>query len=284
MTGDFKMKKFKVGLQLYSVRDKMEQDMEKTLMAVKEMGYDCVEFAGYFGKSAEEVKNLLDKIGLECISVHQGYDVFLSEPQKNVEYIKNIGAKYCAIPWMGIEKHKGSPDFDKAVAEIVKVAKLLKENSIQMLYHNHDFEFTKYEDKYLFDWLYETVGLDLLKPEIDTCWVKYAGEDPCKYLEKYSGHINVVHLKDFTCRELGGGPVYALIDDSGKEITSNKQRKDNEFKFSYLGSGMQNFKEILESAEKGGTEYVIVEQDQWYKDDSLELARKSREHLKSLGI
>lgn len=278
------MKKIKVGLQLYSIRDKMEKDMEGTLKAVKDMGYDCVEFAGYFGKTAKEVKDMLDNIGLECVSVHQSYDVFLDKPKENVEYIKELGAKYCAIPWMGIEKHKGTQAFEQTVDEIETVAKLLKENGIQMLYHNHDFEFEKYEDKYLFDWLYETIGLDLLNPEIDTCWVKYASEDPCAYLEKYSGYIDVVHLKDFSCKQLGGGPVYALIDDSGKEIKTQNSKKDNEFKFTYLGNGMQDFKEILKSAEKGGAEYVIVEQDQWYTDDSLELARKSREYLKTLGL
>ena len=65
------MSNLKVGLQLYSLRGKMEQDMEGTLKAVKEMGYDYVEFAGYFGKSAEEVKAILDKYDLKCISVHQ---------------------------------------------------------------------------------------------------------------------------------------------------------------------------------------------------------------------
>ena len=156
------MKNLKVGLQLYSVRDKMEQNMEETLKAVKEMGYDCVEFAGYFGKSAQEVKAILDKLGLECASVHQTYDVFLDNPDENIKYIKTLGAKFCAIPWMGIEDQKGYPGFEKAVEDIKKVASLLKENGITMLYHNHDFEFEKFEDKYLFDWLYETVGLDLL--------------------------------------------------------------------------------------------------------------------------
>ena len=70
------MKKFKIGLQLYSVRDDMEKDMDLTLKQVKEMGYDCVEFAGYFGKSAEEVKAILDKYGLEAVSVHQRHEVF----------------------------------------------------------------------------------------------------------------------------------------------------------------------------------------------------------------
>lgn len=275
------MKNFKVGLQLYSVRDKMEADMEATLKQVKEIGYDYVEFAGYFDKSAEEVKALLDKYDLKCASVHQTYDVFLEAPEENVEYLKTIGAKFCAVPWMAMENQKGQPGFEKAVSDIAKVAKLLRDNGITMLYHNHDFEFEKYEGKYLFDWLYETVGLDLLKPEIDTCWVKYAGEDPCAYLEKYKGHIDVVHLKDFVCKEFAGGPVYALIDNSGKENAPKKSREENEFKFRYVGGGLQNFGEILASAEKAGAEYVIVEQDQWYEDDNLELAKKSREYLKN---
>lgn len=278
------MKNFKVGLQLYSVRDKMEADMEATLKKVKEIGYDYVEFAGYFGKSAEEVKSMLDKYDLKCVSVHQTYDVFLDKPEESVQYLKTIGAKFCAIPWMAPENHKGNPGFEKAVADIKSVAKLLKDNGITMLYHNHEFEFEKFEDKYLFDWLYETVGLDLLGPEMDTCWVKYAGEDPCAYLEKYKGNVDVVHLKDFVCKKFAGGPAYALIDSTGKESAAGNTREDNGFEFRHVGGGLQNFGEILASAEKAGAEYVIVEQDMWYDDDNLELAKKSREYLKSLGI
>ena len=76
------MKKFRIGLQLYSIRDAMEKDMDAALKAVKEMGYDCVEFAGYFGKSAEEVKALLDKYGLECVSVHQAPQLFKDDRRK----------------------------------------------------------------------------------------------------------------------------------------------------------------------------------------------------------
>ena len=79
------MKKFKVALQLYSVRDEMEKDMESALRAVKAMGYDYVEFAGYCGHSAEEVRRMLDTIGLECVSVHQGYEVFLKNGEAEAE-------------------------------------------------------------------------------------------------------------------------------------------------------------------------------------------------------
>lgn len=278
------MKNFKVGLQLFSVRDEMAKDMRATLKTVKEMGYDYVEFAGYFGKSAEEIRSILDEVGLECVSAHQTYDVFLSNPEENLQYLKTIGAKYCAIPWMGIEKHKGNSEFEKTVGEIKTVAKLLKENGIQMLYHNHDFEFVKYDDKYLFDWLYETVGLDLLKPEIDTCWVKYAGENPCAYLEKYGGNIDVVHFKDFVCDELAEGPVYDLIDKDGKEQKAPKSKEENKFKFEPLGKGMMKFEAVLKSAETGGAQYIIVEQDNSYDTPSLENAKSSRNYLRTLGI
>ena len=64
------MKKFNVGLQLYGVRNAMKEDFEGTLKAVSEMGYEYVEFAGYYDKSAEEIKEILDRYGLKCVSVH----------------------------------------------------------------------------------------------------------------------------------------------------------------------------------------------------------------------
>lgn len=272
----------KVGLQLYSIREEMEKDMDAALKAVKEMGYDYVEFAGYFGKSAQEVAALLKKYQLQCISVHQGYSVFLDAPQENVDFLKTIGAEYCAVPWMDPSMQKGQPGFDQAAADISKVAALLRENSIQMMYHNHDFEFKTYEGKYLLDWLYETVTLDLIKPEIDTCWVNYAGCDPCEYIAKYSGHIKIVHLKDYVGAPPENGAVYALIDDEGKE--NGGDSKAGSFEFRPVGQGVMNFPAVLEAARKAGAEYVIVEQDLAPTATPLESAAQSRAYLRSLGL
>lgn len=276
------MSKLKVGIQLYSVREEMEKDMDATLKAVKEMGYDYVEFAGYFGHSAEEVHSLLNKYGLECISVHQSYDVFLEDEKKNIDYLKTIGAKYCAVPWMGVEKHKGNDAYAQTLKDFEKVGKALKENGIQLLYHNHDFEFNKFEDKFLLDWLYEDVSEDILKTEIDTCWVHYAGYNPSEYVRKYSGRAPLVHLKDFVCKNLAGGPVYALIDADGNE-DKKASKEDSGFEFRPLGGGIQNFAEILKAAEDAGAEYVIYEQDGHPTASPLEDAKISREYLKSLG-
>lgn len=276
------MKKFKIGLQLYSIRQEMEKDMDAALKAVKEMGYDYVEFAGYFGKTAEEVKSILDKYELKAVSVHQGYEVFLENEKENIEYLKKIGVKYCAIPWMDREKHAGNTAFEKTVEEITKVGNALKENGIQLLYHNHDFEFKKYQDKFLLDWLYESIPEDVLQTEIDTCWVKYSGNDPVEYMKKYKGRAEVLHLKDFVCKKFAGGPVYALIDNEGN-TGDEPTREDNGFEFRTVGSGMQDFETILKAAEEIGVEYLIVEQDEWPTASALESAKQGREYLKTLG-
>lgn len=277
------MRKFKIGLQLYSIREEMERDMDAALKQVKEIGYDCVEFAGYFGHSAEEVRAMLDKYGLECVSVHQDPMLFIEEGQKAVDYIKTLGAKYCAIPWYTADKLAGSSNWDSTVKLFVEVGKLLKDNGIQQLYHNHDFEFNKFEGKFLLDWNYETIPAEYLQPQIDTCWVHYAGYDPSEYLMKYAGRIKVVHLKDFVCEKLGNGPVYALI---GKDGTEEKKAtpEENGFDFRPVGYGIQDFPQIIDAADKAGAEILIVEQDRSTQHPPMEAAKISREYLKSLGL
>lgn len=276
------MKKFKIGLQLYSIREDMEKDMDSALRQVKEMGYDCVEFAGYFGHSAEEVKAMLDKYGLECVSVHQAPQLFVDEGQKAVDYIKTLGVKYAAVPWYEKDKLAGSPEWDNTVKIFTDVAELLKKNGIKMMYHNHDFEFNKVDGKFILDWIYDTIPQDLIEPEVDTCWVHYAGYNPAEYLLKYSGRINIVHLKDFACKNLGGGPVYALIDEDGNEKKGSKE--DNGFEFRPVGHGIQDIPSIIEASEKAGASVLIVEQDQSNDRPPMEAAKMSREYLKSLGL
>ena len=275
------MKQFKVGLQLYSVRDAMEKDMDATLKAVKEMGYDYVEFAGYFGKTAEEVKALLDKYELKAISVHQATDLFEKEGKAAVDYLNTIGVEYSAIPWY--DKNELYNNWDETVKKFAEVSKLLKAGGIQLMYHNHDFEFVKIDGEYVLDKLYRTLDAETLMPEIDTCWVHYAGVNPAEYVRKYAGRIKVLHLKDFVCKKLGGGPVYALIDEDGNEI-KNASKEDNGFKFTPVGSGIQDWNEILTAADEAGVEYVIVEQDDSYEMCSLEAAKMSRDYLKTLGL
>lgn len=277
------MSDLKVSLQLFSVRNELEADMYGTLKAVKEMGYDYVQFAGFGKYNAYEVKEMLDELGLKCISAHVWPKEILENGQEFIDGLKHVGIRYIAYPYMGRDGHMGGENCEEYYETIRKTAEVLKENGIVFLYHNHEFELSFYEGKRLIDWLYESIPADLLKTEFDTCWVKFGGADPCEYLRKYNGRNPVVHLKDFV--STGFEPCYAvktIIDENGNEVQKST-RELNNFCLKPLGLGMQDFPAIIKAAEETGAEEICVEQDEWPEHTALEAARLSREYLRSIG-
>lgn len=274
------MKKFNVGIQLYGVRNSMTEDFYGTLKAIRDMGYEYVEFAGYYGKSAEEIKSILDELGLKCISVHQGLDFFNEDADAAAEFLKTFGVKYSVIPWYEKSLLAGNDAWAESAARFNKVADVLAAHGMVLGYHNHDFEFEKHDGKYLHDYIFEAVPAGKIVPELDTCWVHYAGIKPESKIREFAGRVEIVHLKDFVCKALGAGPVYDLIDNSGKG--KGASREDNGFEFRPLGMGIQNFAEILKACEESGTKTVIVEQDKTYGGmTELEAAKISRDYLKN---
>lgn len=274
------MKKFNVGLQLYSVKNAMKEDFYGTLKAVRDMGYEYVEFAGYHDKSAEEIKAALDELSLKCVSVHQGLDFYNDDPIAAIKFLKTFGVKYSVIPWYSIENLYGTPNWEDTKKRFAYIADLLYDNGMKLGYHNHDFEFSVADGKYLEEYILEAVPEEKLEPELDTCWVKYAGVSPVEMINKYKGRVTLVHLKDFTCKKLAAGPAYDLIGTDGKDIGA--RRADNGFEFRPLGCGMQDFGPILEACEACGTETVIVEQDAPTMGlNELESVKRSREFLKN---
>jgi len=271
------MNDIKVSLQLFSVRDEIEADMYGTLKAVKEMGYDYVQFAGFYDHPAEEIKKMLDELGLTCISTHADLKTILDEGQKFIDELKTIGIKYVAYPWMGYGDLKGGVNWETSVENIKKGGQMLKDNGMTFLYHNHEHEFELYEGKTYADWLFEAVPADLLQTEFDTCWVKYGGYDPCEYLKKYSGRSPVVHLKDFVCDYVANAP------EASKEINKTIARKENGFMLKPVGLGQQDFPSIIKAAIEAGAEEIVVEQDEWPEHTAMEAAKISRDYLKSIG-
>ncbi len=247
------MKKFPIALQLYSVRDRMAQDFEGTLAMVSAFGYDGVEFAGLYGKSAAEVKALCEKYGLTPISAHVPFVEMMKDPVGMMRLYGEIGCRYVVIPYLTEEYRPGNARFD----EVIQGAKLLgaaaKEQGMTLLYHNHDFEFKKIDGKYALDVLYESVPADLLQTELDLCWVRVGGEEPANYLRKYTGRAPVVHFKDFSGKI--GGKMYALIGIEDDTDASS------DFSFRPLGMGCQNIPELLSAAEDAGADWIVVEQD-----------------------
>ncbi len=272
--------KLPVAVQLYSVRDEMEQDFYGTIKSMKELGYDGVEFAGLFGKNPAEIKAFCEEIGIVPISAHVPYYDMLENPEKVLADYAEIGCKYVAVPYLTEECRPGTDGFAATVEGIRKIAQAAKELGIQLLYHNHDFEFVKIGEEYALDVLYSSIPADLLQTEIDTCWVNVAGVNPAEYIEKYAGRSPVVHLKDFKKSGEKLGKLYDLI---GIDDEAEQEEEEDSFSFMPVGYGVQDMPSILAACENAGAKWVVVEQDSPAKGDTpMNSVKLSREYLKTL--
>ena len=273
--------KLPVAVQLYSVRDEMQNDFYGTIKAMKEIGYDGVEFAGLFGEEPAKIKAFCEEIGITPISAHVPYYDMLEDPEKVLADYAEIGVKYVAVPYLTEECRPGTDGFEATVEGIRKIGEAAKKLGIQLLYHNHDFEFVKIGEEYALDVLYSTIPADLLQTEIDTCWVNVAGVTPSEYILKYTGRAPVVHLKDFRKSEGGQGKMYQLIGiDDGEEA----EEEEDAFSFMPVGYGVQDMPAILAACEDAGALWVVVEQDNPAKGATpIESVTLSREYLKTLS-
>ena len=268
-----------ISVQLYSIRDEMAEDFAGTLREVKKMGYDGVEFAGLFGNDPKYVKGVCDGLGLNPMSAHVPIQDMLDAPDKTFEDYRTIGCKYIVMPYVTEERRPGSELFEQTITDVYELGKKSREYGLTLLYHNHDFEFRKIDGKYGLDIIYDSVPAEYLQTELDTCWVNIGGEDPAKYILKYSGRSPVVHLKDFHLSGKLPSHLYALIGIKEEE----KEEEPSTFEFRPCGLGMQNMPAILEASKKAGAEWVVVEQDEPSMGLSrLDSVKKSIEYLKWL--
>lgn len=268
---------FKVAVQLYSVRDDVAVNMRDTLEKVKAMGYDGVEFAGLYKIDPSEIKAMCDEIGITPISAHVTFSDMRKDPEGVLAGYATIGCKFVAVPYLVEQDRPGTEGFAKTIEDIEIIGKVAKKLGMQLLYHNHDFEFIKINGKYALDILYDTVPADYLQTELDVCWVNVGGEEPTAYIRKYAGRAPVVHLKDFWGEK--SDDMYELIG-----IKANAPKRPSGFEFRPVGSGLQNFPSILEAAKDAGAEWVVVEQDKPSMDlTPMESIKKSRDYLKSIG-
>ncbi len=271
------MKKLPVGYQMYSAREEAQKDLKKICAALKGMGYDGVEFAGFYGHSAAEIKDILDETGLKAVSDH----VSAADMERDLFGViashQAIGCRYIAIPSLGRDERPGEAGFAGMLRKLTRWGRVCREAGIQLLYHNHDFEFVDVCGIYGLDFLFEAVDPELLKTEIDVCWVRYAGVEPAGYLRKYAGRAPLVHMKDYVGKR-GGGTPYGLI---GQDTQADK---DVPFEYRSLGHGCQDMKAVTEAAVDAGAEWLIVEQDDWYDRDPMELAKESIDTLYDLGV
>lgn len=264
--------------QLYSAREDAGSDMEGTLAELARMGYEGVEFAGFFEKSAKEVRKLLKKAGLKAVSSHVPLQQIRDGMHAVLDYHEELGCSCIAVPYLVEEDRPGAPGFAAVLQTLYAFGRQCKKRGFTLLYHNHDFEFVELSGQTGLDFLFAALPPALLQTELDTCWIKYAGADPAAYIRRYAGRCPVVHLKDYVGVR-GERPPYALI---GLESDAAPQGGEQPFQFKPLGGGCQDVAALVEAARESGARWLVVEQDESTERTPLEDARLSAQHLTQL--
>jgi sugar phosphate isomerase/epimerase len=225
-----------IGVQLYTVRDIFQTDPMVTLEKVAKIGYREVEYGGggYDKMDHAALRATMDKLGLNCPSLHFGYDSLASNFAGSVKMAKTLGADTVILPWMAPAK-RNAANWKDAVANFNLWAAELKKAGLGFAYHNHDFEFTtKVGSGNLFDILVHEADPALVKIELDIFWAVAAGEDPKALIKRLPGRIYAYHVKDRTA--------------DGKMVA--------------VGSGTIDFADIFTLNGVAGVKHFYVENDQ----------------------
>ena len=232
------------GVVSFTFRNDFSKDVAGTLDNIKEMGIRNIEFSNLFGKTAAEMRALLDARGMVCTSYGVYYDALTNKTEKVIEDAKTLGAEFVRV---GMIPHKGEftvQQADAAIKDFNRVGKIFKENGLEFAYHNHGYDFTPYEKGTLYDYLIQNTNPEYVSFELDILWVHQFGQDPLAYLKKYPSRFKLMHVKDLK----KGVPV-------GLDV---KTSPENDVP---LGSGQINVQAILKQARKSAIKYYYLEDE-----------------------
>ena len=221
----------KVALQMYSLRSLTGDDFFGTLGETAKMGYDGVEFAGYFDVPAKELKAILDKNGLEAAGSHVSIDRLREDLDGEIAYAKELGLYSVVCPYADMNTEEEWIAFGR---ELNEIGKKFRANGILFGYHNHANEFQKqYNGTYALDLIFQNSDPENVFAEVDTYWVKKGGDCPVAYTKKYADRIPLLHAKD--------------LDEAGKDME--------------VGTGCIDFQKVVDGLTN--LKWIVVEQEEY---------------------
>jgi sugar phosphate isomerase/epimerase len=249
----------KLGLQLYTVRTELARDFDRTLEAIRAIGFEEVEMAGFFDKSARQLGASLRNAGLRCASVHFPERM---DPLDAMDTAREIGAKYVVTAlyllkptdddaaYFRLVKNLRLDDYKSMADQCNTLGERARSRGLVLAYHNENMEFKPLSGGTGYDELLRLTEPNLVKLELDCGWVAAAGRSPAEYLSRYGDRYRLLHVKDFK------PTVPASYGDSAATVPVPTE----------LGRGHMRYQPILEAAGKARIEYYYVEQEAPFKD------------------
>jgi sugar phosphate isomerase/epimerase len=243
-----------ISLQLYTVREHTARDMPATLRRLAEIGYTAVELAGYGGLSPQDLRALLDDLGLRASGAHVPLDSWEKDPETVISDMHALDCAHAVVPIIPPERRD-----EEAVVRLAESfnrwGELCRSEGVTFSYHNHAFEFAPLGETTMWDVLLRETDPELVHLELDLYWVRYGGADPETLLRDLGERVSLVHLKD-------------MADDEGRSDLP-------------VGEGTMPWQGLLQAADAAGVEWYIAEQDN--PGDAFEDVQGSLRYLRGLS-
>ena len=234
-----------IGLQLYSVRNEVKQDLKGTLQKLRSMGIKELEGGDTYGMRIEDYMSMIQTMGFKMIGIGVDYDALTKDLTPVIEQAKKMGADNVICFWIG---HKGDEfgmaDVEEAAKRFNDAGKKFKEAGLDFCYHVHGYEFRPSSNGTLFDDLMNKTNPQFVNIELDVYWAKQGCADPVSIIKKYPSRIKMLHLKD---RQHG-------------TVCNNTGHADEETNV-VLGKGDVNIAEIMKAARKAGVKHYFIEDE-----------------------
>ncbi len=247
----------RIGAQMYTTRGTCQtlEGLADTLKRIADIGYEYVQVSGTCPYEGQWMKDELAKNGLKCVLTHTPVPRLREDLDQVIADHHTFDCRNVGLGFWAFDAARNQT-WEQFVEIFPAVAKKLHDNGLYFMYHNHDQEFKKLDGKLVIEKLMELMPADQMGFTLDTFWVTAGGGDPAQWLEKLAGRIPCIHLKDFAY-----GRNMAVV-----------------------GEGNINFDRVFEKAEAGGTQYMLVEQDDCHGEDPIDCLRRSYQYLRSRGF
>lgn len=256
---------YPLGLQLYSLRESIGNDLRGTIEKVAEVGFKEVETFGYspenqfWGFSVADFRDMIHSNGMTTPSGHYSLDPYLSKEGTDrdfasaLEVAKGLNQRYIIIPHISEGLRTSIDDYKRIADKLNEAGEMCREAGLKLAYHNHAFEFDDFNGQNGLQVFLENTDKDLVDFELDIYWVVRAGKDPVALFEKYPGRFPLWHVKD--------------MSKSNNEMNTE------------IGSGTIDYERIFEKAKLAGGEHFIVEQEN-FEMDPYESLSQSYNYIK----
>jgi sugar phosphate isomerase/epimerase len=235
-------KEMTYGVQLYMVRRQAQKDLAGVLKSIAQIGYKQIElYALVYNRPVKELHGIIQDAGLQCISGHFDYMDF----GPKIEYAQQLGLQYMVCPMLPRAIWNSLASFREAANQLNRWGTTVHQAGMQLLFHNHDYEFRPLEGSTGFEELMDHTDPALVKLEMDIYWAVQAGLDPFVFLKTYADRIKLLHLKD----RIADAPTSYQLDASAQHFTE-------------LGNGSIPWPALIEQACRQGVRYAFVDQDE----------------------